>query len=183
MQATKGWWHRDETSVYLKIRGIANTHLLFVCGGVLVSGAFARRTHTLALRSTPSPGGSPRWRAGGVDVLSRALESGRITSYAVDASLGTPSPRRVDAIPDAGLRLRHPGQVRRRRPGPQPRAHDGVGALRQGGRQLRSRLRRGRRGHRRLTKELLTRVVSIAARPPRKPLEVETRFFPASVRE
>ena len=30
MQATKGWWHKDETSVYLKIRGIANTHLLFV---------------------------------------------------------------------------------------------------------------------------------------------------------
>ena len=39
------------------------------------------------------PRGSPRWRAGGVDVLSRALASGRITSYAVDASLGTPSRR------------------------------------------------------------------------------------------
>ncbi len=41
MQATKGWWHRDETSVYLKIRGIANTHLLFVRSCVR-SGAFAR---------------------------------------------------------------------------------------------------------------------------------------------
>ena len=52
MQATKGWWHKDETSVYLKIRGIANTHLLFVRSGVwcllLVDGVGC----TLA---TPSP--------------------------------------------------------------------------------------------------------------------------------
>ena len=49
MQATKGWWHKDETSVYLKIRGIANTHLLFdYVYGILAKSGVGDRAHNLA---------------------------------------------------------------------------------------------------------------------------------------